>query len=90
MQLNNPYTCPLIALQPSLMHTSKPLFRRSLLDLTCAAFFPGIARSSLFSSGSWVFDVAPQLPLSLFAHGRNEAQEIAQYEALGGGLEPAP
>ncbi len=66
-----------------------------------AAFFPRIALtagvssasselSSLFSSGSWVFNVAPQLLLPLFDHGRNEASlaaaqgarevALAQYE----------
>ncbi len=66
-----------------------------------AAFFPRIALtaglgsasselSSLFSSGSWVFNVAPQLLLPLFDHGRNQATlaaaqgarevALAQYE----------
>lgn len=66
-----------------------------------AAFFPRIALtagvgsasselSSLFSSGSWVFTVAPQLLLPLFDHGRNDANlaaaqaardvAVAQYE----------
>lgn len=66
-----------------------------------AAFFPRIALtagvgsasselSSLFSSGSWVFSVAPQLLLPLFDHGRNDANlaaaqaaravAVAQYE----------
>ena len=66
-----------------------------------ATFFPRIALtagvgsasselSSLFSSGSWVFTVAPQLLLPLFDHGRNDANlataqaardvAVAQYE----------
>ena len=66
-----------------------------------ATFFPRIALtagvgsasselSSLFSSGSWVFSVAPQLLLPLFDHGRNDANlaaaqaaravAVAQYE----------
>ena len=71
------------------------------IEAARAAFFPRIALtaglgsasselSSLFSSGSWVFSVAPQLLLPLFDHGRNDANlaaaqaaravAVAQYE----------